>query len=89
MIKVAVLLSCLALGAQGARQDPVSDVDWDALVESGRLGTDICHDVSGSKFICQKVLAEFCTYCRRKDGNKCFMNKDVEKAESGVRTSSR
>lgn len=84
MIALVALLLHAVLGAEAARQDAVSDADRDALMKSARLGTDICHDLSKSKFICEHVLGEFCTYCRSEDGNKCFMNKDVEKAEKGA-----
>jgi hypothetical protein len=55
----------------------------DVAAENG-LTVNICNDISGEKFLCEKIFGEFCTYCRRDDGNKCVTKKGVKRAEASA-----
>ena len=57
---------------------------FDDLAEQAGLKVNVCNDLSGEKFLCETVFAEFCTYCRRSDGNKCVTKKGVKRAEASA-----
>ena len=58
--------------------------DLQQIAAQSGLQVNVCNDISGEKFLCEDVFAEFCTYCRREDGNKCVTKKGVKRAEAGA-----
>ena len=58
--------------------------DLQQIAAQSGLQVNVCNDITGEKFLCEDVFAEFCTYCRREDGNKCVTKKGVKRAEAGA-----
>jgi hypothetical protein len=73
-------------GAVRAADEDRSSPRFEVVAARTGLQVNVCNDISGEKFLCEKVFAEFCTYCRREDGNKCVTKKGVKRAEKGAST---
>jgi hypothetical protein len=80
---ISLLFALLAV-VHAAQVELQASQEWQAIADTAGLEVNFCSDLSDEKALCRVWFGEFCTYCRRNDGNICVTKQGVKRAEAGA-----